>query len=263
MPAIHVLNLNIWNYNAPWPERRRLIIDLIRQTQPDVVALEEVRYQDWLNTRHQADQILTGLTGYDAVWQPAAYWPRGQESNQGQQWEGLAILSRHPIVDQAMTRLSRDPGDPHNHFDRLVMGAQIRTPANPFWLFVTHFPLSAQARERAAPIAADFVVRTAGELPLVFTGDLNALPSTPPIQFLTGQRDINGKHSPLQDAWTMCHPDRNGNTFPAWGPHKRIDYMFVSPNIEVHRIEIVGAVNSRDIVSPSDHCGLLATLQIE
>ena len=62
MTTLRILNLNIWNYNAPWPERRARIVGLIQDTQPDLVALQEVRYHDWLPyPNHQADQIRLGL----------------------------------------------------------------------------------------------------------------------------------------------------------------------------------------------------------
>ena len=53
-----------------------------------------------------------------------------------------------------------------------------------------------------------------------------------------------------------------GNTFSAWDPCKRIDYVFVPPAVQVTSISVVGAVPSREIISPSDHCGLLTTLSI-
>jgi endonuclease/exonuclease/phosphatase family metal-dependent hydrolase len=167
----------------------------------------------------------------------------------------LAILSPHPIVDHKLLRLSRDPGDPRDSFQRLVLGAQIRTAAGPFWLFNTHFPLSAAARERVVAEALSFVRQTAGETPFLFTGDFNAEPEDPPIQFLHQQPD-------LKDAWIECHPDDVGYTFPAWGPEKRIDYAFVPQAVPVLGVEIVGQVESRKTVSPSDHCGLLVTLKL-
>lgn len=98
MSRVRILDLNIWNYNKPWPERRDRIVDLILDTQPDVVALQEIQYRDWtIDPRHQGDQILAGLAGYASVWQPAHYWTPGRGDNAGElKWEGLAILSPHP-----------------------------------------------------------------------------------------------------------------------------------------------------------------------
>jgi endonuclease/exonuclease/phosphatase family metal-dependent hydrolase len=263
MHAIRLLDLNIWNYNEPWPTRRDLIVDMILDLEPDIVALQEVRYRDWtIDPRHQSDQILAGLPGFASVWQPAHYWQPGQGHNIGDlEWEGLAILSPHPIVDWAVLRLSRMADDPRDSFQRLVLGALVRTPAGPFWLFNTHYPLSGQARERVAVETAGFCQPRAGDLPFALVGDLNAQPQDLPIRYLTGQVEIDGRRSDLVDAWTACHPDQAGYTFPAWGPHKRIDYVLVPRGTNVQGISIVGRVPSQDVVAPSDHCGLLAVLQ--
>jgi endonuclease/exonuclease/phosphatase family metal-dependent hydrolase len=259
--TIRILDLNIWNYNEPWLTRRDLIVDLILDSEPDVVALQEVRQQDWAtDPRHQADQILFRLPAYTAVWHPAHYWPA--DSLEGRQWEGLAILSLHPIVDQAVARLSRAADDPRDHFQRLVLGAQVRTLAGPFWLFNTHFPLSERARNRVVVESFDFVERTAGDLPYAFTGDFNARPHDLPIRFLTGQVEVDGRCGNLVDAWTRRHLGGVGYTYPAWEPRQRIDYVFVSPAIGVQGIAVVGAVASREVIPPSDHCGLLATLEL-
>ncbi|MBN1933446.1 MAG: endonuclease/exonuclease/phosphatase family protein [Anaerolineae bacterium] len=183
MNTLCLLNLNIWNYNEPWAVRRGLIAGLIARTRPDVVALQEVRYQSWLDPRHQADQILDELAErYHIVWQPAAYWVL----DGGAQWEGLAVLSRYPIVDQATVPLERDPNDPRNPFLRRVLGAQVRVGDAHLWVFDTHYPLSERARARVAPITLDFVRQTAGECPFVLAGDFNAQPDELAIRFLAG-----------------------------------------------------------------------------
>jgi endonuclease/exonuclease/phosphatase family metal-dependent hydrolase len=263
MNRVQILDLNIWNYNEPWEARRERIIDLIRSTLPDVVALQEIRGRDWgLDVRHQADQILARLPGYSSVWEPAHYWQPGYDHNEGRlEWEGLAILSAHPLVDRAVARLSRDAQDERDSFQRLVLGAQVQTPSGPFWVFDTHFPLSAAARTRVAGEALRFVRNRAGEIPFVFTGDLNAEPQDLPIRYLTGAAQIDGQEGDLVDAWTIHHAGEPGYTFPAWGPSKRIDYVFVPAEVRVAEIEVLGSVSSRETVSPSDHCALLATLE--
>jgi endonuclease/exonuclease/phosphatase family metal-dependent hydrolase len=264
MPTLRILNLNIWNYNPPWTERRARIIALIQETAPDLVALQEIRHHDWLPyPTHQADQILAGLPGYRSIWQPAHYWPPGQGDNQGRTcWEGLAVLSRAPVVDQAHVRLSRNPDDPRDAHQRLVLGAQIQTAAGPFWLFDTHYPLSANARDRVAVETHAFVRRTAGDDPFVLAGDFNAQPEDLPIRFLSGHAQIDDQAGTLVDAWRAAHPTEPGYTFPAWGPARRIDYMWLSPGVQLASIAVVGGVPSRETISPSDHCGLLATIEL-
>jgi len=37
------LKLNIWNYNEPWLKRRSLIIQTIRQHNPELIGFQEIR----------------------------------------------------------------------------------------------------------------------------------------------------------------------------------------------------------------------------
>jgi endonuclease/exonuclease/phosphatase family metal-dependent hydrolase len=263
MASLRVLNLNIWNYNEPWVERRARIVGLIQDTDPDLVALQEIRHHDWLPyTSHQADQILSELSGYYSIWHPAHYWAPGRGDNRGQScWEGLAIFSRTPIVDQALTRLSRDPSDERDAHQRLVLGAQVQTAAGPFWLFDTHYPLSADARERVAVETHAFVHQTAGDSPFALAGDFNAQPDELPIRFLCGEAEIDGQTGTLIDAWQSAHPTDPGHTFPAWEPARRIDYLWLA-GVQIQSIRVVGSVPNRETISPSDHCGLLATVAI-
>ncbi len=256
MNDIRILDLNIWNYNEPWEIRRDLIVDLILDTKPDIVALQEIQYRKQaIDPRHQADQILVGLPDYSGIWRPAHH--------STQRWEGLAVFSQYPIIDQEFICLSRNEADPRDTFQRIVLGARIKTPGRPFWLFDTHFPLSAQARERVVVEALDFVIQTAKECPFCFTGDFNAEPHELPIQFLTGEAEIDGRRGDLIDVWVQRHSSKPGYTFSAWEPGKRIDYMFVSPAVQMCEIDIAGAVPDREIIAPSDHCGLLATIEID
>lgn len=161
-----------------------------------------------------------------------------------------------------MLRLSRALDDPRDSFQRLVLGAQVHTPAGPFWLFDTHYPLSAPARARVAIETASFVTATARNVPFALTGDLNAEPQDLPVRYLTGSAESDEQCSSLDDAWTARHPDEPGYTHPAWGPRKRIDYVLIPPAVTVCEIDVVGSVPDETVVSPSDHCGLLAELEI-
>ena len=257
--AIRIFSLNIWNYNEPWGLRRELIVESIRQSKPDIVALQEVQYRSWENPRHQADQIARSFPEYDLVWQPAHYYvdEEGVKS-----WEGLAILSRLPIIDRHYTLLSRDEKDPQDEFQRIVLGTEIHTPEGAFWVFTTHFPLSAEARERVVREAYDFVVNTARGKPFVVAGDFNAEPDSAVIRFLTGHLALKGERGTWLDAWALLHPDEPGFTSPARNPRERIDYIFVSPSMKVREIALAAMEPNAQGIYPSDHCGLAAELEL-
>ena len=259
--TIRVFNLNIWNYNEPWEVRRGLIAEAIRRDKPDLVTLQEIQYwsQYKKDPRHQADQIAERLPDYTLIWQPARYYP-GLGADE--RWEGLAILSRFPVVDRRYLLLSRDEDDPDDVLQRIVLGAEVRTPGGAFWLFTTHFPLSARARKRVVREAHGFVVGTAGRRPFVLTGDFNAEPDSAPIRFLTGRLTLEGGCGNLVDAWALLRLDEAGFTWPTWEPRERIDYIFVSPSVKVRKISLAATEPDAQGVHPSDHCGLVAEVMI-
>ena len=262
---IRVLDLNIRNYDGLWSTRRELIVGLILDSEPDIVSLQEIRDQDRAtDPRHQVEQILASLPGYTAVWRPTHYWETDSRGNAGAaECKGLAILSPHPIVDLAVARLSRAPDEPCDNFRRLVLGAQVRTAAGPFWLFNTHYPPSEPDREPFVVESLDFVTHTAGMLPFAFAGDFGAQPQGLPIRYLTGQVEIDGQCGNLADAWTARYSKEPSYPRSAVEPHQRIDYVFVPPAVAVQQIRVVSNVSGQEIISPSDHCGLLATLRVE
>ena len=260
--TLRLLDLNIWNYNDPWPVRRDLIVELIRETRVDVVALQEIQYLSWLeDARHQAAQIHAHFPGFDMIWHPAYYWEPGWGENLGEKWEGLAILSRHPIVDQRFRQLTRRPLADARPWLRGVLGAQIRSPGGPFWLFDTH---RSGNRTYAVPEVLDFVTGPAAGKPFALTGDFNVTPDSTDIRFLTGQTQIDGQRGNLIDAWAAVHPEESGETVESWGakPGQRIDYVLVSPDVNVVDIQIVGDRPNPEGVYPSDHLGLLADLRM-
>lgn len=257
---VSILDLNIWNYNEPWTKRREGIARTIREASPDLVALQEVRYSSRYpeSPHHQADQIAAHLEGYQMVWQPAMYYT--SESPQVTHWEGLAILSRLPVVDRRMVWLARDREDARDEHQRIVLGARVLDAEGPFWLFTTHLSLSAKARERTVVEVLRFARDTAAGEPFALTGDLNAEPHELPIRFLRGEERMERRTSNLFDAWTVAHGDEPGYTYSAWEPVKRIDYMFVPEASMVRHIAIAADKPDAEGVYPSDHLGLYAEL---
>ena len=257
-----IMGLNIWNYNEPWTTRRELIAQAIRRADADLVALQEVRYDSSYqeDPRHQAAQVLAGLDGYEMIWQPAMRYPSPKVGEDLVQWEGLAILSRLPIVDRRHTWLSREPEDVRDNHQRIVLGARAITPQGPFWFFTTHLSLSARGRARTIVEVYRLARDTAGQEPFAITGDFNAEPGEPPVRFLLGEETLEGRRGNWADAWLHRRPTEEGFTHSAWEPNKRIDYVFLPRAEMVREIEIVGHQPDGEGIYPSDHLGLRAEL---
>jgi endonuclease/exonuclease/phosphatase family metal-dependent hydrolase len=253
-----VLTLNIWNYNRPWRRRCELIRQLIQQEQPDIVGLQEVCNDWWLQRpwSNQAAHVGKGL-GYEVIFRPAAtYWrlPLVQV--------GQAVMSRHPIRNDEVLHLSRDPNDPRDRHPRCVVRAEIETTAGRVNFFVTHFSLSYQARNRTAMELLNFAQRCDPSIPQIIVGDFNAIPHQAAIHFLTGQIELDGQRGDFQDAWATVHPDDVGFTFRTDKKMRRIDYVFLRGNVAVQDVRIVGDQPDDAGIYPSDHCGLVAEIVV-
>jgi endonuclease/exonuclease/phosphatase family metal-dependent hydrolase len=201
--------------------------------------------------------------------------------------EGLAVLSRFPIVDQRAHRLPgreaevpicvaeapEDPlAGPTCAFDtRQVLWARADTPCGGLDLFSTHLAhtvssASAQTRMTQVADALSTIAATASDdaLPDVFVGDFNTLEGEPVWQAVVDAGFV--------DTYRVAAPDDPGLTSdqdilaPAATVTSRIDYIFAKPGtaaLELAAPEVIGdAAGSLDgqPVWPSDHFGVAMTV---
>jgi exodeoxyribonuclease-3 len=61
------------------------------------------------------------------------------------------------------------------------------------------------------------------------------------------------------DAFRTLHRDRPGQTFPAWNPHVRLDYVFV-PAAFADRVRACDVLTGDDTRGASDHLPVLADI---
>ena len=102
MFTLKVVTLNLWGEQPPLARRMQLAVEGLRALAPDVVGLQEVRQVPG-TVPNQAATLATAL-GMHYYFEPATPWGGGDE--------GLAILSRHPIVARRVHEL------PHARADR-------------------------------------------------------------------------------------------------------------------------------------------------
>lgn len=163
---------------------------------------------------------------------------------------GLAILSRHPIVaaeNHEITRLSTQlpspepapaPGFPEAVIN--VRGALVH-------VYGTHLDYRGDPTVREMQVTDMLaIMREDAGAQRVLLGDFNATPDALELAPLWDQVD---------DAWLAGRRESDGPTFPAADPTERIDYVTVSPGIDV-----------RDAWVPetgaSDHLPVVADLTV-
>ena len=248
---LSALTQNIWGGVPFWRLRRKALARLIARARPDLIGLQEVHAPDPTGVGSQAHELARLAGGYDVIYAAGRTTPSGRS-------EGVAILSRHPVVDREVCPLTQDADDTKDRFGpRVVLRALVDTPDGRVDAFVTHLSLSPRARLRSVKEILAFASRGRARLSgrgAILMGDLNAEPDEPTIGVLTGGGGQSGDG--WLDAWASAHgADARGGTWPAIAPYRRIDYILAQPSggWTVHAC--------RRAMTASDHLGLLARIE--
>ena len=220
---------------------------LVRETRADVVLLQEV---DRLTTRSgKVDQLgeLERRTGFHGAFGKTLDYQGGDY--------GIALLSRWPIRGDSLVRLPVDPPQARaggSYEPRGALVARIAMPGRELRVINTHLDASREdsyRRQEVRTVLGEASVREGGESAAITLvgGDFNAEPGTATHRAMTD--------GGFRDAWQECGAGDPGFTFPAAGPVKRIDYLFVGGGGNAR------CANARVVESgASDHRPLLVTL---
>ncbi|MFD8201484.1 endonuclease/exonuclease/phosphatase family protein [Streptomyces sp. NPDC059701] len=261
---MRVVTWNLWWRFGPWAERRKAILAVLRDLDPDVVGLQEV----WSTADENLAGWLAGELGLHWAWAPSpAPEPWQRRIGDATVGIGTAVLSRWPVVERAVLRLPV-PGDLDD--GRLALYAGLGAPAHRVPFFTTHLTSASHAsavRRGQVAALAGFVARhrSGTGFPPVVTGDFNARPDTEEVRLL--------RTVPLLDAWDHADPAAPRGTWDTANPYVsradgepsiRIDYVHVGPPgpgglgaVRAVRRAGAGPVAG---VWPSDHAAVVADL---
>jgi endonuclease/exonuclease/phosphatase family metal-dependent hydrolase len=244
-----------------------LLVAALRELQPDVVGLQEVREVPG-ELPNQAKTLATAA-GYHHAFVPAMPFAGGQE--------GLAILSREPILEHVGFGLPH--AEPKER--RILLSARVSFEDASVWVHTTHLNYRlAHGKQREDQVQAiDSIVEArTGDTPSVLMGDFNARPEADEIRWLRGLVTLSGRRTFYQDAWDRLHPNECGWTWARANPYtkaldflepdRRIDYIFVTPRrrdgrAAIRSCRIVLDQPAADGAFASDHFGLLAEIQMD
>jgi endonuclease/exonuclease/phosphatase family metal-dependent hydrolase len=273
---LRVVTINFWGTQPPLDDRLELAADQLAALAPDVIGMQEVRPLDGRAGQTTAEHLAEAL-GMRSVYEITLEWNDGDffAGHPGGQ-EGLAILSRHPILEHRAMRLP----EARKTEARILLSARIDTPAGAMWCHTTHLHYRLDdgvARERQV-LAIDAAIRAIEtDMPQVLCGDFNAPPDADEIRFLRGLCTLEGRRTHYQDAYLRVHPRDDGHTWCSENEHtrplrsldidRRIDYVFVTTRKKDGRGTVPGAqvvltARSEAGLCASDHYGVLAEIQI-
>lgn len=240
--GLRVLSYNIHHANPP---SKPNVIDIsavanvIKQQQPDLVALQEV---DVYNNRsgktvHEAAEIAkqSGMPYY--------FFGKGIDYEGGEY--GIAILSKYPISSTTNNPLPTEKSTGGEH--RTLVTAMVTLPQGKKIIFAcTHLDAQSKDTNRFLQINKIVELLEKKKYPLIIAGDFNAVPSSRIINELD-------KHF-TRTCITGC-----AFTITAVNPISTIDYIAYRPTdkFTVTECKVI------DEKYASDHLPILAVLKIK
>ncbi len=234
-----------------WPERKGIAASMIRFHGADLVGLQEAlpgQLADLESLLPEFARIGVGR-GADLADEASAILYRKAR------FEVLTNdtfwLSETPEVRGSLGWDARYP--------RIVTWAKLRDRESGRLLvhFNTHFDhAGVVARRESARLLRSRIETIAGDAPFVITGDFNATPDSEPYRIITADPR-------LRDAYAISRCPHHGptgtwNAFKAIEAGHRIDFVFVSPGLEV--LQHAALSDTFDGRFPSDHLPVIAVI---
>ena len=246
--TVRIATLNCRNTTDRWSERAPLLVDQLVELRPDVIGLQEVRHFP-----SQAAWIArdVGVRTQAAHWLHTTY-----KTGHLWFWEGIAILTRLPILERGSLTLEGD--------NRVANCVRVQLPGGGALDFYnTHLGASRAAHRAQAQRVLDWMASRAG-VPQVLVGDFNVTPRNPIYQLVSES---------LRSAYATVHGEEPERTVPT--PLRRpgpvasrgltLDYLFVSPGVHVESAWLTfdRSAPGDPHLYASDHYGLAADISTE
>lgn len=261
--AVNVMSFNIRMDTSVdganrWSERKDLAANVIKFYDVDLFGAQEVLH-------HQLTDLMSRLPGY-------GYVGVGREDGKtkGEYAPIFYKKDRYSVVKSGNFWLAEDMNAIGKKgwdaaCERVATWAVFKDnkSGKEFFFLNTHLDhMGKTARHEGASLVLEQVHQLAGNLPVIVTGDFNAVPTDDPIQVLTDPKDARHlEHTrPLAaiqygPAWTFHDYGRIPVEKREW-----IDYIFIKGNMKVERHGVL--TDTFNYLYPSDHCPVLATLVI-
>ncbi|ARA94372.1 hypothetical protein AWN76_015255 [Rhodothermaceae bacterium RA] len=233
-----------------WPHRRDQVASLIRFHGADLIGVQEA-------LRGQMDDLAARLP--DHAWLGVG---RDDGRDAGEFSAIFYRADRFEVLDHGTFWLSETPEVVASKswdaaITRIVTWARFRDAATGavFYHVNTHFDhRGAQARLESARLLTAWIAETAGDLPVLVTGDFNLTPDDPPYPVLT-QTLTDAYHASV-----LPHHGPDG-TFSGFEVRpvddgRRIDYIFTRGPVRVLRHGTLSDHYPSGF--PSDHLPVLA-----
>ncbi|MCP3026494.1 endonuclease/exonuclease/phosphatase family protein [Halobacillus sp. A5] len=225
------------------------IADIIKESQAEVVALQEVDVH-W-GARSQFENVVDRLADQldmNYTFAPIYDNPPLEENGPRQQF-GVAIMSKYPILketNQEITRLSTQDASLEHKLTPGFAEAIINVQGSLIPFYSTHLDYRGDPHIREMQV--DDMLQIFEEQPgsKVLMGDMNASPEANELRPLLEK---------FTDVWNTVNTTP-GYTYPSLSPNNRIDHIYASDDIEVLDAHLIQS-------EASDHLPVIADLSVE
>lgn len=247
------------NWSDPQHPRRERAIRIVRETNPDVLGVQEAR-------EGQIEDFEHALPDYDF------YGVGRDDGKTGGEFSGIFYRkSRFKRDDAGSFWLSATPEEPgttfsYNKLPRIASWVRLTDGKTNREIVVLNMHWDhqdEQAREKSAALVRQRLAATAQGRPIIVLGDLNSHEDTKAFATLIGTDSEGGK---LGDSYRETHPERSPNeaSFDDWkGTLKgsRIDFILHSAEFKPTAADIVRT--NYEGLWASDHYPVTATLHLQ
>ena len=253
-----IITWNMANYDdhANWEVRKKLIAAELIKEKPDMIALQEVRFnaanpstkESYQNTAEQVFDLLQeddAFAGYELVVQPVMHYPATPKHTF---WEGLAIISRYEIPHHGFIKYQQDPSNPDTN-KRGVLYGIVQLPEEDLCIANTHFSYNQKFQAGNAEDLMELVEQFM-EVPFMVMGDFNTV--------LKSEALMKLECFDLVNAWKVLADEFDDDeTYPASAPELAIDHIWVNLLL-VERLVSIKRIGMNEVkgVFASDHFGL-------
>jgi endonuclease/exonuclease/phosphatase family metal-dependent hydrolase len=248
-----------------WQKRRRLVFDVLRKHQPDIVGLQEVLH-------FQLEEICQATPDY---------CPLGVGRDDGKtKGEYCAILyrrDRFDIDESGIFWFSDTPEVPGsitwgNAYTRICTWARFieKKSGRACYLFNVHLDhVSQPSREKSSVLLTQRIYSRTHLDPFIVTGDFNSGEENPVILYLKGKVKLVTEEKgefenpvPMVDTFRVLHSDAievgTFNGFEGRRAGEKIDYVFAQAGVEVLEARILD--DNDNGCYPSDHFPVTACI---
>lgn len=212
-----------------------VLADVIKSTNPDLVALQEVDFKTNRALKYDLVTELGWRTGLTPIFGKAMPYDGGEY--------GEGILSRYSFVKTRNVSLPCSPGNE----PRAALQVVCLLPSGDTISFIgTHLDHTNDEHDRITQARTINHVFSNNSYPSILAGDLNAVPDSEPMNI-------------LELMWMASYkPENPEMTFPSNDPQHKIDYILYYPQ---QRWQVLSREVICDTIA-SDHCVYLVSLEL-